>query len=1261
MIKKLLFTLSVIILFGSVAYSQSTIKGSVKNAKGVPNSGVMVVLKSEDRVVNGAYTDDKGEYQIFGVSAGTYDIVAGGSGLCLNSQKQSGVPIGGSEIKFIDFTLDCSSTVLETVEIVYEAPIFDADNTKSSDVISGADVRKQAGRSISAALANLAGVSSVDGSISAVRGNRPDGQQMIIDGVRVRGGSSVSMQAIEGAELIQGGIPAEYGDGTSFTVITTKGVSREYHGSAELRGSLEGYNNFLAAVSLSGPIMRSKLSETDPARVGFLITAEGNYDQDNYPARGGLWVANDDLIESLTKNPLRYDQLQLGATYNNAEYLTNDGTNFYRKRVRENVASWGYVVQGKLDFLTGGKDANGRPKNNMKISIGASYQYGNSHGGGGQSSALFNSANNPISTSSTLRLNARINHRVKTATAGDTSLLKNLMYDININYTLYNAVSEDARHKDNFFNYGHIGKFTTKKAKMYLPVESLTDPDGIVIYDVNVLSSVYDSIITFDGSNSSNPDLAWYTQNFVDNYTPEFFYDLYGSTIPYDRELYQQFGSLLNGNSPPSVYGMFNMPGSVMSSYGKSTTQSIGAKASLSMSLGNHEVKLGFEFEKLTSRSWSVAPYSLWTLMRAKQNSHMLQLDVNNPIYLSEDTITYNQLVDLSSQNNFDRNLRIALGLDPNGSDWLDIDSYDPSTFDLSMFSADELLVGTSGPLVSYYGYDYTGSSINRNKTNISEFFDGVARTDNNGNIIYDDEGNQIIDRNYAIGAYEPVYLAMYIQDKFSIKSMLFNVGVRVDRFDANQQVLSDPFLFREAHTVSSLNGAFDNIVANAEGDWVVYVDQKGSTLDPATQNIIGYRSGTTWYDAAGQEVTDPTTLLGANGGPILKEAFDPSNISKVSGKAFEDYKPQWSVMPRISFSFPVSDNSLFYAHYNIISYRPSNLQLDPINYLFIEKFGSSAGYQVNNPNLKPQRSIDYELGFRQKVGNNAAISLAAYYSEKRDQIQSYRYTGAYPSTYYSYDNIDFGTVQGFSLGFNLRAKKFVNLRATYTIQFAKGTGSSAGSNLAIIASGQPNLRTLTNLEFDQRHRITADLSFDFEDDSKIITEWVSKKTGKKKSINWFQNAGASIRFSAASGMPYSRSSVPFSTISGVGKSQLSGSINGSNKPWIFQCDLRIYKSWILNLAKKPKTEGEKRKMKPGNIMVYLDVMNLFNFKNVLSVYTYTGNPEDDGYLSAAQYQQNINQQVYVPGYIDYYKMVMQSPYNYSLPTRVSLGVQFGF
>ena len=57
----------------------------------------------------------------------------------------------------------------------------------------------------------------------------------------------------------------------------------------------------------------------------------------------------------------------------------------------------------------------------------------------------------------------------------------------------------------------------------------------------------------------------------------------------------------------------------------------------------------------------------------------------------------------------------------------------------------------------------------------------------------------------------------------------------------------------------------------------------------------------------------------------------------------------------------------------------------------------------------------------------------------------------------------------------------------------------------------------------------------------------------------------------------------------------------------------------------------------------------------------HTGNADDDGYLSAAAYQQQINSQVYVPSYIDYYLMRVQNPYNYSRPIRASLGIQFGF
>jgi outer membrane receptor protein involved in Fe transport len=316
---------------------------------------------------------------------------------------------------------------------------------------------------------------------------------------------------------------------------------------------------------------------------------------------------------------------------------------------------------------------------------------------------------------------------------------------------------------------------------------------------------------------------------------------------------------------------------------------------------------------------------------------------------------------------------------------------------------------------------------------------------------------------------------------------------------------------------------------------------------------------------------------------------------------------------------------------------------------------------------LKPQKSIDYEIGFRQKIGARSAISLSAYYSEKRDQIQTYRFSGAYPTTYYSYQNIDFGTVQGFTFSYRMNRTKNMTLSANYTLQFAKGTGSSSGDQIDILRAGQPNLRTLSNLSFDQRHRIGVNFDYRFENGVNYDgpkTEKIKVVDGKEtvKEIEWLANTGFSLLFSAASGMPYTRSSTPYSGVTGEGNKTISGTINGSNKPWQFQCDLRIDKTFMFNFNKNKKDENGKAKAaKMGYMTVYVDIQNLFNFKNVLSVYTYTGNADDDGYLSAAAYQQQINSQVDVASYIDYYTMRVKNPFNYSRPFRASLGIQFGF
>ena len=281
MIKKLLATLGVIILFVSAAFSQSQIKGKVTDQTNSPLAYTRVFLKVGDRVVNMATADDKGDYAMFNIEAGTYDLVA--DAVMVNkTMTKSNVTVPSNQVVFENFVIDLTTDVDEVV-ITWEPPVFSQDNTTSASRMSGDNIRTTPGRSVTSALANLEGVSSVDGAMTSVRGNRSDGQQTIVDGVRVRGSSGVTINSIEDVQLIQGGIPAEFGDGTSFTVITTRQAPRDFNGTVEFRGSIDGYNNFMGNVTLTGPLLKSK-DRNAPTRIGFLFSGEATYTHDGSPA-----------------------------------------------------------------------------------------------------------------------------------------------------------------------------------------------------------------------------------------------------------------------------------------------------------------------------------------------------------------------------------------------------------------------------------------------------------------------------------------------------------------------------------------------------------------------------------------------------------------------------------------------------------------------------------------------------------------------------------------------------------------------------------------------------------------------------------------------------------------------------------------------------------------------------------------------------------------------------------------------------------------
>jgi hypothetical protein len=598
------------------------------------------------------------------------------------------------------------------------------------------------------------------------------------------------------------------------------------------------------------------------------------------------------------------------------------------------------------------------------------------------------------------------------------------------------------------------------------------------------------------------------------------------------------------------------------------------------------------------------------------------------------------------------------MGLPVDGLDYIVMDSYDysngtidyydkdgnmhttnlaPGALNVGLFSPDELWNdGLSS--INYAGFDYQGNVL-KNQPAYEDFFN---KKDANG--IYTRD----------IGAYQPIYMAGYIQDQFAFNDLVFNIGLRVDNFDANQKVLEDPFLLFPAHTVSNITGVsgFENVQhpSNMGSDYVVYVDK---VQNPT--RIVGYRNKYIWYNADGIEIQDPTILDVGNG--ISPALLDPEQ-DQVTISSFKDYTPQINVMPRISFSFPISDEALFFAHYDVLTMRPtSNVMSNPAYYYFFQNLGGmlSSNQRLSNPSLEPTKTIDYELGFTQKVSNTSSITITSFYKEMRSMIQLYRFNGAYPKDYTSYNNLDFGTVKGLTAEYDLRRTGNVRIRAAYTLQFADATGSSTTTAASLLAAGLPNLRSTFPMPWDRRHAFNIVLDYRWGSGNTYNGPTINRDKSGKAPGQPLSNLGFSLTINGGSGTPYTASRNVLSPLSG-GTRLLKGTYGGSRLPWQFRLDLRVDKDFYIKLKKSADDNAKKVYLN-----VYFQILNLLNTKNIINVYSYTGNAGDDGYLSAPEWQREINNQIDPLAFRDLYGNFVDNPGNYSTPRQIRIGLTFNF
>ena len=777
------------------------------------------------------------------------------------------------------------------------------------------------------------------------------------------------------------------------------------------------------------------------------------------------------------------------------------------------------------------------------------------------------------------------------------------------------------------FRYGHVGTFTNE----WVPQIGESDWSGA-------------PVVLPDGTRIAH---AGYAQQFVQDetmaspYNPVLFnYNnlLLEEEVPAMSQL-NTFNSFWSGVYNQTWNGLHTNVGAVYNSYQQTDDDRYTFQANASFDLfpggsdkGRHNIQFGILYEQRVERFYGVAPFGLWTLARQSANNHIIGLDTTQVIdtfyvEFQGDSVAFPQFQTLTTENTdllFYKSVRELTGQSLN--EYVNVDGLDPDALSLSMFAPQELV---DQSLVGFYGYDYLGNKIEDN-TSFNDFFDDFQ------------DGR----RTFTVAPWKPIYTAAYIQDKFTFKDIIFRLGLRVDRYDANTKVMKDPFSLYPIMGASDFYdapGSGQERPANVEDDWKVYVETEGST------NVRAYRDGEQWYNSEGSPVNDGSEIFG---GELVvpyyveqdNELRDIQNIEFDPNDSFEDYTPQINWMPRLAFSFPISDEANFFAHYDILVQRPpSSAIATAADYYYFE----TKGPPVNNPNLKPEKTIDYEVGFKQKISNSSAITLSAYYKELRDMIQArtYLFVPAPTIQYESFGNLDFGTVKGFVISYDLRRTGNLELTASYTLQFADGTGSNATSQRGLTERG--NLRTLFPLSFDERHQLVANIDYRYGSGRRY-------NGPRLFGADIFSNAGVGIQLRAISGRPYTKTQEPIQ----FGGTGIVGAINGARLPWNFTADLRANKRFRLNAS-------DDQERNPIFVNVYFRVQNLFNTQNVIGVYTASGSPEDDGFLASPNGQSTLDGVTTigkdVNAYIQSYQWRMLNNGFYTLPRRMYLGAILEF
>jgi outer membrane receptor protein involved in Fe transport len=195
-------------------------------------------------------------------------------------------------------------------------------------------------------------------------------------------------------------------------------------------------------------------------------------------------------------------------------------------------------------------------------------------------------------------------------------------------------------------------------------------------------------------------------------------------------------------------------------------------------------------------------------------------------------------------------------------------------------------------------------------------------------------------------------------------------------------------------------------------------------------------------------------------------EILDTETGQMVSNRKEAD--PTYQISPRLGVAFPISETGVMRFSAGLFFQTPQ-LNLLYTNNEF-DRPQSAASYTLGNANLEPERTLQFEVGLQQGLSESMGIDLTVFSKDIRELSGQTAVRGSIGVPVGRLENIDYGTVKGFTLSLFERGKGQLSWTIDYTLQFASGSASNPAERFNRFVTNSEEIVSINRLNWDRRN-----------------------------------------------------------------------------------------------------------------------------------------------------------------------------------------------